>query len=90
MQSLTARSLARDTSHVMIRAMSRPKQYANAAERQAAYRARKGTPVQVFLDAELVAALDEYIARQQMDRDADATRSSVIAKVLRSQLLRKR
>lgn len=74
----------------MIGDMSRPKQYANAAERQAAYRARKGFPVQVLLDPELVAALDDYIARQQMDKDADASRSSVIAKLLRSQLLRKR
>jgi hypothetical protein len=70
--------------------MSRPKQYENAAARQAAYRARKGTPVQVLLDPELVAALDDYIARQQADKDADATRSSVIAKLLRSQLLRRR
>jgi hypothetical protein len=70
--------------------MSKPKTYASAAERQAAYRARRGTPVQVLLDPELVAALDAYIARQHGDGDADATRSTVIAKVLRTQLLRKR
>lgn len=61
-----------------------------AAQRQAAYRARKGTPVQVFLDAETLAGLDAYIARQHKDGDVSATRSSVIAKQLRSGLLRKR
>lgn len=70
--------------------MSRPAIYASAAERQAAYRARKGTPVQVLLSPELVAALDGYLARQHMDGDAQATRSTVIAKLLTTQLLRKR
>lgn len=70
--------------------MAREKIYANAAERQAAYRARKGTPVQVLLDPELVAALDQYIERQQMNVDPDTTRSKVIARLLGQQLLRKR
>lgn len=60
------------------------------AQRQAAYRARKGTPVQVFMDPELLAELDAYIERQHQDRDVNATRSSVIAKLVRSSLLRKR
>lgn len=62
----------------------------SGAQRQAAYRARMGVPVQVFLDAELLAELDAFIARQHQDRDVDATRSSVIAKALRNGLLRKR
>lgn len=70
--------------------MSRAAIYASQAERQAAYRARKGTPVQVLLAPELVAALDAYIARQHADGDAAATRSTVIAKLLTSQLLRRR
>jgi hypothetical protein len=70
--------------------MAQAKLYASSAERQAAYRARKGSAVQVLLDPELVAALDAYIARQHADGDADATRSTVIEKVLRTQLLRKR
>jgi hypothetical protein len=70
--------------------VSRPAIYASAAERQAAYRARKGTAVQVLLAPELVAALDAYLTRQHADGDADATRSTVIAKLLTSQLLRKR
>jgi hypothetical protein len=70
--------------------VSRPAIYASAAERQAAYRARKGAAVQVMLDPELVVGLDAYLARQHADGDADATRSSVIAKLLRAQLLRKR
>lgn len=68
----------------------RPRQYNSAAERQAAYRARKGTPVQVLLEPELVADLDAYLERQRANVDPDATRSSVIAKLLRSQLLRRR
>jgi len=68
----------------------RPRLYESDAERQAAYRARKGTAVQVLLAPELVAALDAYIARQHADGDAEATRSSVIAKLVRTQLLRKR
>jgi hypothetical protein len=70
--------------------MSRPAIYASAAERQAAYRARKGAAVQVMLPADLVAGLDAYIARQHADGDVDATRASVLAKLLRAQLLRKR
>ena len=64
--------------------------YANAAERQAAYRARKGLSVSVLLEPALVDALDAYIDRQHRDGDVNATRSTVIAKLLRSQLLRKR
>lgn len=56
-----------------------------AAERQAAYRARNSlVPVTVELPAELVAGLDEYL------RFKDLSRNEVFAKLIRTQLLRKR
>lgn len=70
--------------------MARAKLYANAAERQAAYRARKGRQVVLYLPDDLAAELDEYLARRQMNADPDATRSTVIEHLLRQQLLRKR
>lgn len=60
------------------------------AERQAAYRARKGATVSLILPDDVKAGLDAYLARQQANGDADATLSSVVAKLLRAQLLRKR
>ncbi|WP_148709480.1 hypothetical protein [Cupriavidus taiwanensis] len=55
------------------------------AERQAAYRARHElVPVTVELPADLVEGLNEYL------KFKDTTRNAVFAKLLRSQLLRKR
>lgn len=55
------------------------------AERQAAYRARNNlVPVTVELPADLVDGLNEYL------KFKDVTRNQVIARLLRSQLLRKR
>ena len=62
----------------------------SGAARQAAYRARKGVPVQIFIDPSVLEGLDRYIERQHQDRDVNATRSSVIGKLLRAELLRKR
>jgi len=70
--------------------MSRPRLYENQAARQAAYRARKGIAVQVMIDPLLLVELDSYIARQQADVNPDTTRSGVIERLLRAQLLRKR
>lgn len=56
-----------------------------AAERQAAYRARHElVSVTVELPAELVESLNDYL------KFKDVTRNEVFAKLLRSQLLRKR
>jgi hypothetical protein len=69
----------------------RPAKYSSDAERQAAYRARKGgRSITVVLDDELGAAFDAYIARQHRDGNAALTKSEAIAKLLRTQLLRKR
>ena len=65
--------------------MSRPRKYASDAERVAAYRARRQlVPVTLDLPADVVAGLDEYL------RFKDMTKSAVIAKLIRTQLLRKR
>lgn len=61
-----------------------------AAQRQAAYRARKGKQVAVLLPDDVKAGLDAYLARQRMDVDDSITQSDVIVKLLRAQLLRKR
>lgn len=61
-----------------------------AAQRQAAYRARKGKQVNVMLPDDVKAGLDAYLVRQHMDVDPTLTQSDVIVKLLRAQLLRKR
>lgn len=68
----------------------RPRQYATAAERQAAYRARKGQTLTVQLDSDTMAGLRAYLARQHMDGDASLTLSDVVARLVRNQLLRRR
>lgn len=69
----------------------RPAKYASEADRQAAYRARKGgRSVTVLLEPELAEAFDAYMARQHSDGNAGLTKSEAIAKLLRTQLLRKR
>ncbi|GAH91999.1 unnamed protein product [marine sediment metagenome] len=60
------------------------------AQRQAAYRARKGSQVNVLLPDDVKAGLAAYIERQHMDGQAELTTSDVIVKLLRAQLLRKR
>jgi len=60
------------------------------AQRQAAYRARKGKQVNVLLPDDVKLGLDAYMQRQHMDVDASLTQSDVIVKLLRAQLLRKR
>jgi hypothetical protein len=68
----------------------RKKLYASDAERVAAYRARKNlVQLNVSLPADVHQALQEYVARQAAD-GAGLTQNEVIAKLLRSQLLRKR
>ena len=68
----------------------RPKVHASNAERQRAYRARKGTPVQVFLEPELLAELDAFRVRRAEKIGGDTSRAGIIAHLLRTQLLRKR
>lgn len=60
------------------------------AQRQAAYRARKGKQVNLLLPDDVKDGLDAYLARQHMDGQPDMTMSDVIVKLLRSQLLRRR
>lgn len=60
------------------------------AQRQAAYRARKGRQVVVLLPDDVLDGLDAYLARQHMDGQVDLTRTDVVVKLLRAQLLRKR
>lgn len=60
------------------------------AERQAAYRARKGKQVVLLLPDDVKEGLDAYLARQNMDGQLGMTVSDVVAKLLRAQLLRKR
>lgn len=68
----------------------RKPKYANAAERVAAHRARHAlVQLNVELPAELVAELQAYMTRQAAD-GAGLTQSQVIAKLLKTQLLRKR
>jgi hypothetical protein len=61
------------------------RKYRTAAERVAAYRARHAlVTFTVDLPSEVVDGLNEYL------RFKDMTKSAVIAKLIRSQLLRKR
>lgn len=65
--------------------MARRRIYASDAQKVAAFRARRQlVPVTVDLPADVVAALDEYL------KFKDTTKSKVIAKLIRTQLLRKR
>lgn len=69
----------------------RPRKYSSAAERQAAYAARKGQAVTFYLDAETAAALRQYMARRVDSREGNTlTQSDVLARLVRTQLLRKR
>ncbi len=61
-----------------------------AAQRQAAYRARKGKQLNVLLPDDVKAGLEAYLVRQHSDGQADLTVSDVVVKLLRAQLLRKR
>jgi metal-responsive CopG/Arc/MetJ family transcriptional regulator len=62
-----------------------PRKYKTSAERVAAYRARHAlVTFTVDLPSDLVDDLNEYL------RFKDMTKSVVIAKLIRSQLLRKR
>ncbi|MNR76000.1 hypothetical protein D3C72_66530 [compost metagenome] len=65
--------------------MPRARKYANDAERVAAFRKRHGlVSVSLDLPQDLVDALDDFM------KFKDLTRSKVVAKLIRSQLLRKR
>jgi len=69
--------------------MARPKVHADAAAKQAAYRARKGVPVTVLLPPEVAEALAAYMARQAMDGPG-FTKSEVIARLVAQSIMRKR
>jgi hypothetical protein len=65
--------------------MPRARKYANDAERVAAYRARHQlVTLSVDVPAEIVAGIEEYM------RFKNLTKAAVIAKLVRTQLLRKR
>lgn len=68
----------------------RKPKYASAAERVAAHRERHSlVQMNVELPRDVVDALDAYVDRQAAD-GAGLTKSQVIAKLLQTQLLRKR
>lgn len=68
----------------------RPRVYASDAEKQAAYRERNDlVQMNVSLPRDVVEALDAYMARHVRD-GAGMSKGAVIAKLLRTQLLRKR
>jgi len=68
----------------------RKPKYASAAERVAAYRERHSlVQMNVELPRDLVDAVQAYVGRQAADGPG-LTQSQVIAKLLRTQLLRKR
>jgi len=65
--------------------MSRPRLYSSDAERQRAYRQRNDLAVlQVQLPRELVSQFEEWL------KFKDRSKSEVVEKLLRTQLLRKR
>ncbi len=68
----------------------RPRVYASEADKQAAYLERHGkVQCNVTLPKDIAKALDAYVARSARDGEA-LTKSQVVAKLLRTQLLRKR
>jgi len=69
------------------RGRGRPRIHASAADRQAAYVARKGVAISVVLPPDVADALDAYMVRHRAD---GSSRSDVLAKLISSQLLRKR
>lgn len=71
--------------------VGRPAVYDSAAEKQAAYVARKGKQMNIILPLDVADALDLYMERHAMDSKGPAlSRSDTIAKLIRTQLLRKR
>lgn len=67
----------------------RKKVYATNAEKQKAYRERKGTRVlSVELPRELYDEFDAWVTRRAMD--TETTKSQIIENVIRKQVLRKR
>lgn len=68
----------------------RPRVHADAAARQAAYKERHGlTSLTLDLPADVIEGLREYMVRHSRDGEG-LTQSQVVAKLLRTQLLRKR
>jgi hypothetical protein len=69
----------------------RPAIYANAAERQAAYRQRKGgKSYSIIIPEDCAEAFDAYLKRQRMDVNPDMSVADVIEKLIRNQFMRKR
>lgn len=67
------------------RGRGRPRKHADNAAKQAAYRERNGlVPFHVDLPADVVQGLEEYLKFKGL------TKNEVIAKLIRTQLLRKR
>lgn len=68
----------------------RPRVYKSESDKQAAYLKRAGkVQCNVTLPADVAKALDAYVARSARDGSA-LTKSETVAKLLRTQLLRKR
>lgn len=79
----------RKTIELKLETRGRKRKYASDAERQAAYRLRKGVKtLTVELPAELYTQFDEWVSNRA--KDTDTTKSKIIEDVIRKQVLRKR
>lgn len=72
------------------RGRGRPRVYADAAARQAAYRDRHGKQYSVILPPDVAQAFDAYMSRHRMNVNPEASNSDVLVDLLRKQLFRKR
>lgn len=71
------------------RPVGRPRKYANDAEKQAAYRARKGLHLlTIQLPKDLHEQFDAWVKKRAMDTNTSV--SIVLENVIRNQVLRKR
>ena len=77
------------TEELPLRQVGRPRKYANDAEKQAAYRARKGLSVlTIQLPKELYDRFQEWVEKRA--KDTETSVSKVLEKVIENQVLRKR
>ena len=77
------------TKELPLRPVGRPRKYANDAEKQAAYRARKGAHVlSIELPKDLYDEFQAWVKRRQMD--TGKTVSEVLENLIRKQVLRPR
>lgn len=77
------------TQELKLKPVGRPRKYANDAEKQAAYRARKGLHVlTIQLPQELHEQFTTWVKKRAMETGKQV--SEVLENVIRNQVLRKR